>query len=221
MTNARPILFSPPMIRALLEGRKTQTRRIIKPQPQPNDGKGLHPVRPYHTPQGKWTWVLAATGHGDGTSGEYCPYGQAGDLLWVRESYAPKRVDGSPHVPLYRADHPTDDRVPGQYGRPWKPSIHMPRYASRLSLEITDVRVQRLQDISEEDAIAEGIQVDECGHTVHEGDDIAWGSAKGAFAELWESIHGDGSWAANPWVWVLAFNVHHGNVDKLLSERAA
>lgn len=196
---ARPILFSGPMVQALLADRKTQTRRIVKPQPQPNGGKGLSPVEPYHTPQGKWTWVLAATGHGDGTSGSYCPYGQPGDLLWVRETFSIVREStsyetggdycafewerefGDPQPYLggnlrggiksavyYPADG--EDACPsemfpciGLKGNVlrekeirWQASIHMPRWASRLTLELTEVRVERLQDISEEDAIAEG-----------------------------------------------------------------
>jgi hypothetical protein len=177
----RSILFSGPMVRAILAGTKTQTRRGVKrldvragmPQPE-NDS------------------LLSLCS----------PYGQPGDRLWVRETWAWFGCERLPCEVLYRADGHT--KLYDGYGR-WRPSIHMPRWASRILLEITDVRVERLCDISEADARAEGIKVDECGHAIREEDHVAWGGARSAFADLWASINGPDSWAANPWVWVISF----------------
>ena len=141
----RPIIFSGPMIRAILEGRKTQTRRIVKPN----------------------------------CLSKLSPYGRTGDRLWVRETWG-HNPEGPGYV--YRSDGDFDMKF---HGDRWRPSIHMPRWASRITLEVTGVRVERLQDINEEDALAEGVE--------H------------AFRSLWESINGPGSWDANPWVWVVEF----------------
>jgi len=186
----RPILFSAPMVRAILDGSKTQTRRAVKRIINTDlgdcikDVDGL-PSRLDFAPQ---NW-------------ECCPYGQPGDRLWVRETHLPK-ASGT----IYRADYSEFEAagLGGMYGG-WKPSIFCKREHSRILLEIVSVRVERLQEISEADAIAEGIAVDEIGHAIREDDDIAWGSAKGAYAELWERINGSGSWDANPWVWVIEF----------------
>lgn len=234
---ARPILFSAPMVQALLAGRKTQTRRIVKPQPQPNGGKGLHPVEPYQTSSGNWAWVLAATGHGDGTSGNPCPYGQLGDLLWVRETWG--RVE-FPERTVYRAN-PADDYQwgagkPSQGGFQWKPSIHMPRWASRITLEIVGVRVERLQYTSFTDALAEGIYEADSPSPFSGGryrpvepspsEFVApycswYYTPVAAFEHLWDSINGKGSWDANPWVWVIEFAVHRRNFDDLIAEKKA
>lgn len=188
----RPIIFSAPMIRALLEGRKSQTRRVLKPQPWLSMAK-------------KWNWEPA------GKKRQFCtwwdgpPYiqitdavardnvGRAiGDRLWVRESFS--RRSGCPEwQPWYWADG-----IPphGQWeGR--KPSIHMPRWASRLTLEVTGVKVERLQEIGGEDAIAEGCAV--VGNSPPPLDQ---------FADLWNAIYGPGAWDKNPWVYALAFKVH-------------
>lgn len=219
---SRPILFSTPMVQTLLAGQKTQTRRIVKPQPQPNGGKGLHPVRPYQTSQGKWTWVLASTGMGDGTSGEYCPYGHPDDLLWVRECFSYLDTGSiSPKGVWYWADGNPEY---GDWSKP-KPSIHMPRWASRLTLELTEVRVERLKSICEMDAYAEGVDTEGDAYIAAEHGKL--GGANGpaasicAYADLWDTINGPGSWDANPWVWALEFMVHHCNVDSFLAERAA
>ncbi len=183
----RPILFSAPMVRAILAGTKTQTRRVVG---------GLHPdchsVRPFgidfkfYDPFGRLTQATR------------CPYGQPGDRLWVREAWAvPHRYDhlGPSNIPVlgvrthYAA---TEERG----GLRWRPSIHMCRWASRITLEVTGVRVERLQDISEADAAAEGIPHSE----VSPPDMDTF-----AFRHLWESINGPGSWDANPWVWVVEF----------------
>jgi hypothetical protein len=192
-TRERPILFSGPMVRAILAGRKTQTRRIVRPR-QVHEGINI-----YYVPK-------------------TCPYGRAGDLLWVRETWAPvSTFDPSPETgALYRAD-PMYDGI-DQFDWPWKPSIHMPRWASRITLEVTGVRVERLNDISEEDAIAEGCQETYCspeltaecepGTPQRELAELlegGWITAKGNFSFLWNEINGPGSWAANPWVWVVEF----------------
>lgn len=212
----RPILFSAPMIKALLEGRKTQTRRIVKPIPKWAE---LFPIcDPAGMADGhcvKW-WDGEHEGVG---VAQDCPYGQPGDHLYVRETWAGYREkvagvrDGVPIV-AYRA---TDE---GDYepGMKWKPSIHMPRWASRLTLKITDVRVARLNDISEADAIAEGCEAGMVPDTgwgpVPLGPDGwtiqtpgFWASAAGKFQMLWGEAYGEDAWALNPWVWAVSFEV--------------
>jgi len=160
----RPILFSGPMVRAILEGRKTQTRRIVKPQPLRD--RGVMAFNDGEHPQMR------------------CPYGKPGDRLWVRETWCP---DVEPYTFRYKADG--DEPL-----ERWRPSIHIPRWASRITLEVVSVRVERLQNISEDDALAEGITLVERGT-----------SPVDQFNKLWESINGPGSWEANPWVWVVEF----------------
>lgn len=189
---ARPILMSAPMVRAALEGRKTQTRRIVKPHPKVlKNGTWYAPYRDEN-----FCYSLG----GKQAGWTKCPYGKTGDLLWIREAHAIIHLTGAPTV-VYAA---TDQR-----SWKYKPSIHMPRWASRFTLEITNVRLERLQDISEKDAAVEGYASD--------GDE----SARIWYAMLWEKINGEGSWAANPWVWVIDFKTHIQNVDNLLKERAA
>jgi len=181
----RPILFSGEMVRALLEGRKMQTRRIIKPQPDIADPE-LEKVLPA-------AWE-------DGFIDVECPYGIIGDRLWVRETFCEFLDDY-----IYKAD----EKLPPYHK--WKPSIHMPRTACRIALEITGVRIERLQDISEDDALAEGIfksTYDNYFHsTLHpvKGTYQCWVSARQAFEMLWKSINGVNSWEENPWVWVIEF----------------
>lgn len=200
----RPILFSAPMVRAILEGRKTQTRRVIKPQPMPALpstptpidevkkilGKMVKSGRPYIATEGK------ATGHALPGS----PYGKSGDRLWVRETF---NTDWADDGPIYRADG--GSAIEAGYSREprWKPSIFMPRKYSRITLEITGMRVERLQDISEDDARMEGgpnVLGFVEGKKVYGHENYrAW------FKSLWESINGAESWAENPWVWVVEF----------------
>ena len=186
----RPIIFSGPMVRAILSGEKTMTRRIVKDQSSVPDKNQFdrHPA-----------WLKMR-----------CPYGQPGDRLWVRETFGYVSPDEFER-PLeecrieYRADLPegcTDQ--PGQWPAEeargedivpkWRPSIFMPRSASRLILEITSIRVERLQEITEKDAEAEG-----CFEKEPDNDAVSM------FADLWESLHGPGSWELNPWVWVIEF----------------
>lgn len=211
----RPILFSTPMVQAIMDGRKTMTRRT----------KGLEQVSiiPFHwgmdkTPyqkDGKFYYELQT--HVD-DSCKYeikCPYGQVGDILWVRETF--RKAHGMPTGPRYEFKATAlEDGVP--IDEPWKPSIFMPREACRLFLEITNIRVDRLQDISEDDAINEGIEWKIKFPEDHPNlkywkdylfkDRFATGlmfGAKESFKSLWLSINGPESWTANPWVWVIKF----------------
>jgi len=239
----RPIIFSSPMVRAILDGRKSQTRRIVKKQ-----------ISDIHKFQG---WIIGSTdkkrdgcaswGIGEGSLiydlvVARCPYGQPGDRLWVRESYMPDPADdGTWAYTQYMGckGSPLSD-IPMKFRRPenciyratwdgselvgWKPSIHMPRWASRILLEVTNVRVERLHDISEEDAIAEGLKaITKDGKTIKYGipdrdgypgnDDTGWDwcdwnvSPVSAYKMLWESINGQGSWDLNPFCWVIEFKV--------------
>lgn len=203
----RPILMSAPMVRALLrkENPKMQTRRVVKQQP-----KHLSPVKPYLRPNGDWCWVLAATGMGSGGTedGFVCPYGQPGDRLWVRETFLHTKAEYeysvSTSVPYLKADTVyAADYEGGVKYCGFTPSIFMPRQLSRITLEITDVRVQRLHDISEEDAKAEGVSLDcPVGHIP------SYQSAPYTycFAQLWDSIDGEKHpWESNAFVWALSF----------------
>ena len=195
----RPILFNAPMVRALLDGTKTQTRRVVKPQPDAGADK------PRHLGDGDWQFVSDINQLADSVPAIRCPYGQPGDRLWVRETFA--RIDGQtrPWIETdYRATYKHGDRLGDTLGikKRWTPSIHMPRAASRITLEITSVRVERLQDISGKDCWAEGIS--EIREKGDEHGDLN-GSVTHDYRALWESINGPGSWDANPWVWVVEF----------------
>ncbi len=227
----RPIPFRDWEVRAILKGDKTLTRRVMKPQPAPfvQSTPDRHPTTrtdPYidaycgerktpENPRGMsrdWHWWTA-----DNRLGRLvarCPYGAPGDLLWVRETWAqyPIELNPEPCDAWYKA---TSNGPPPPFK--WRPSIHMACWASRITLRITDVRVERLQDIegqhpSESDAIAEGVRA------IHHGDgdyyysafrDVPhpknWSDPADAFREVWNSINGAGAWEANPWVWVIAF----------------
>src|SRR5690606_18119466 len=208
--NARPILFSGAMVRALLDDRKTQTRRIVKPQDLFGSDGGLNVTR---IPGSKKRQIMRELPEVIG-AGFICPYGKPGDLLWVRETWAPTSVylgmdpgmDALAAGGFYRADYPPGD-LDEDIER-WTPSIHMPRWASRLTLELTDVRVERLHDMDgatghESDALLEGI------NRIHHGDGDYYYSAFrnephpdnwcdpfDAFCELWVSINGQDSWDA-------------------------
>lgn len=192
----RPILFNSEMVRAVCAGKKTVTRRAMKHQPLRTDWI------PYRTPQGLWNMVLEGTGMGSGDPFP-CPYGKPGDLLYVREAWAEINVAQAPGEKwvVYReCDNRTD------YGGPWKPSIHMRRRNSRILLEITDVRVERLQAITEEQARAEGITdggCTNCGNNEPCGCECPSPSAVDSFVHLWNST--GGCWNENPWVWVVEF----------------
>ncbi|MBJ2270707.1 hypothetical protein JFT60_25345 [Pseudomonas sp. MF6772] len=206
----RPILFSAPMVRAILEGRKTVTRRATKVQPH-IDASGNFCVGSSNYGQ---------DGYGKPVTKHFvngcCPYGKPGDRLWVRETFIDLRGTGverrpDPDGPLQRYAYAADcrpgshsDEARKDFGLKYKPSIHMPRAACRILLEITGVRVERLQDITYEQAAAEG---------VHRGPLREWcASDEGgachkypvpAFRDLWQSV--GGNWDASPWVWVVEF----------------
>jgi hypothetical protein len=203
----RPILFSGPMVRAILEGRKTQTRRVVKPQPDDDREMKARLNR-----QGNLVWMDwkgkpddAAPPHyiwGAGWDRWKCPYGQPGDRLWVREcfSYASFLNDGVQPLFHYWADGNPEE---GDWTKP-KPSIHMPRAASRITLEIVSVRVERLMDISMQDCIAEGAPMERIEKLDEQDQAIelrCW------YENLWEEINGIGSYYTNPWVWVVEFKV--------------
>ncbi|HNW91201.1 MAG TPA: hypothetical protein PKN48_16195 [Bacteroidales bacterium] len=159
-----PILFSTPMVQAILEGRKTMTRRISKITPLDVANENLlDDILPIPIEQ-------------------RCPYGQPGDILWVRESFFNHFSD----LYSYKADNTKGNKK-------WKPSIHMPKAACRIFLRITDIRVERLKNITEEDANNEGVFLD------------MWDNKVTAFSNLWKKINGHDSWSANPWVWVISF----------------
>ena len=193
----RPIIFSAPMVRAILSGAKTQTRRVMKVRChsicEGDDGK-------------LWPWSEDAELAED--FWHPCPFGQPGDRLWVRETWQAiggneraRRILAEPDPSRgwieYAATVPKGREPPPR----WRPSIHMPRWASRITLEITDVRVERLQDISGIDARREGVSVP--AYIPEDGADLDY--ARRGFRRLWEEIHGGGAWEKNPWVWVIEF----------------
>ncbi|MCY1358647.1 hypothetical protein D9M69_451890 [compost metagenome] len=201
----RPILFSGPMVRAILGGRKTVTRRVIKPVFPASITEVLlyvnapgawMPPKP-HNPDEPWDEQM-----------RICPYGQPGDRLWVRETWMDLRGTGVEHRPTpdsplqryaYGADSPpgsASDEARKDFGLKWRPSIHMPREACRIRLEITDVRAERLHDITVEQIIAEGLSTN-----LREYD--AECDLRRQWRELWESAGGD--WESNPWVWAISF----------------
>lgn len=234
----RPILFSGPMVRALLAGTKTQTRRLLKPQPpewatfcqQPTMLNALH----QWVPSGLWAWseeeqiparpLRRWPVNADGEHYWLRPRFLIGDRLWVREMWAPLTYlthnDPGPQAIIdggfYRADGGTVD---GEVSR-WKPSIFMPRHASRLTLIVTDVSVERLQSISEADALAEGAELSK--HPGMDGGVMVLTDVPGVtvspsvwYRWLWDEINGKGAWKANPWVVAYTFRVIKQNIDQI------
>jgi hypothetical protein len=197
---SKPILFSTPMVQAILEGTKTQTRRILKPQP-----KQKLEFFGWKLPE----YIQVAFGKGVKTESLHkFPFGQIGDVLWVRETFRPKGHS----FPIgehfeYKATAESDGNPMNE---PWKPSIFMPKDAARIWLKIINIRVERLNDISDEDAKNEGIKLSE--HS-SENVDLWYRYDDGSFSflpqtsfrTLWESINGKDSWNNNPWVWVIEF----------------
>lgn len=211
----RPILFSAPMVRAILAGAKTQTRRLVK-LPSDVEPSGVV-VDPGGTAlYGPGPYIKAYPAGGDAVMHPRirCPYGYPGDRLWVKEGYAlSKRWDRNApatvptverDIPVwYRADVDVDVDEESWINRGrWRSSLHMPRWVSRITLEVTEVRVERLQDITEEDARAEGVTTFP---RDPEGDCWTDGTHRAAFEYLWGQINGFESWLANPWVWVVSF----------------
>lgn len=210
----RPVIFNGEMVRAILDGRKTQTRRLVPEWQRPKD-------YPENDDEPHYNWMAVAQSDrrwGYGVFGETeeacakelstmapCPFGNAGDRLWVRETFAAFDADwkhpGKPHDlkdgPWPNVVYPASvAKIPDGTCRP---SIHMPRWASRITLEITAVRVERLNDISEEDAKAEGVAPSQ--HIITPPEALY----RVGFLKLWQSIYGEESWGANPWVWVIEF----------------
>ena len=203
----RGMIFNGDMVRAILDGRKTQTRRIMAPQPADDIERCIFP-----NPEAiGWKSSLRHK-HGS-TTAHFCHYGKPGDRIWVRETFQGPLFDydlmdsyckdptpfEKPEFCVYKADgvpapefYDADDELHCC----WRPSIHMPRWASRILLEITNVRVERLKSISDGDAIREGCSTAD----MKSGDCVA-----DVFARLWASIYGAESWNANPWVWVIEF----------------
>lgn len=203
----RPILFSGPMVRAILEGRKTQTRREVKFNHKP----WLEPL-PHieYARDGNPIWLSAEPSKEIRDSdyfdkGYPCPYGKPGDRLWVRETWGESSLGKA----IYRASTEEVERIAAEerwVSSPrWRPSIHMPRWASRITLELTDVRVERLQEISDRDAEAEGVGGMRDMRFAAALGNITSPAYRLNFIDLWESINGKGSWNLNPWVWVLEF----------------
>lgn len=199
----RGMIFNAEMVRALLDGRKTQTRRIMKVQPVLNGNF-------YEVFGSAWskgmTSIPAVPGHSLSTR---CPFGAVGDRIWVREGFFPAPLEMQSEPPrktmwniAYRDGMQMEKLAPAEYNptiynyERWTPSIHMPRWASRILLEITGVRVERLKSISDRDALREGCSTAD----MKSGDCVA-----DVFARLWASIYGSDSWNANPWVWVIEF----------------
>jgi len=207
----KPIIFSAPMVRALLDGRKTQTRRVLNPQPS-----GIARAERI-APK---SWRIFPEADRCTVAFKAPPYAP-GDRLYVREAWAP--LDALNHIDcgtqaladrgFYRADEST---TPGEISR-WRPSIHMPRWASRITLTVTEVRVQRLQAIRFQDLLAEGIEATEIHarrkrQCVEEGIDCG-SVCRDSFQELWNSLHGPDAWDANPWVVAVSFTVDRRNID--------
>lgn len=211
----RGMIFNGEMVRAILDGRKTQTRRIMKIQPSDgfrptHNGYDLDLNAHWYTPGvvDKNGYLQPAKkdvfGVADENEGYTCPFGAVGDRIWVRETWAEAGA-GAPDLKLYRANYPEHvpthyENVPPASDIRWTPSIHMPRWASRLTLEITGVRVERLASVSDEDAGKEGYPANPApyGGTM---DKWLW------FRGLWDSIYPDQSFRHNPWVWVIEFKV--------------
>jgi hypothetical protein len=226
----RPILFSGEMVRAIREGRKTVTRRVVK-LPK---GSQLEEI--------SWPWMRPTVWLPNRQKSVLmdCPYGEPGDRLWVRETWSDVNLSGAPGI-AYRADGDVcdlmdepgflddegafnyddervkryhfaawyEDLISGAEGR-WRPSIHMPRWASRIQLEITSVRVERLQHISQKSAIDEGCSVPDLPSDLAGLFGECPADERTAFASLWSRINGKASWDANPWVWVVEFRVIKG-----------
>jgi len=202
-TIEHPILFSGQMVRAILDGKKSQTRRVVKPQPVCNI-PGAYFDKYNGGPQ--WNWWTKDNKVCNGHNIFTCPYGKPGDQLWVRETWTPTQVCNSRGINIWADSGPVYYKAdPKDFQRnfSWKPSIHMPRWASRITLEITDIRVERVQNISEDDAKKEGVNfgVVKC----PSGEMTLY--ARCEFFSLWESINNKRGFGigVNPYVWVIEF----------------
>jgi hypothetical protein len=207
-----PILFSTPMVQAILNGTKTMTRRVVTPQPEMMPQSFPVPVDEFikqlKTQTKKGFKTLCSTGPCNGMVIPECKFGKVGDLIYVRETFF--YADWQ-HKNCYAADMDAIDLK--HFKGSFTPSIHMPKAACRIWLEITSIRIERLNSISESDAINEGIyKIEYKGNSFgfEGGNNTGYGTAKGAFNALWESINGKNSWDINPFVWVIEFK----RVDK-------
>lgn len=219
--NERPIIFSGSMVSAILADTKTQTRRVVKPQPEPVGGEAKH---------AHWSWrggfFALRMYPAQSTLLAHCPYGAPGDRLWVKETYANMAHDGDEPMWTYKAGSPPTSAEGWSLppGVKWKSGRFMPKAAARITLELTDVRVERLQEISEADAYAEGIEQDVWDQALVTRDYSApdrwfqtWtedeagyvdfeAAARRSFQSLWDSINAKRApWSINPWLWVLCF----------------
>lgn len=225
MTKEKPILFSGEMVRAILDGRKTQTRRVIKPRPD----EGWHPEVGIYNPtrvdrNGEEYPGAEVYGASDENEGQICPFGQPGHRLWVREScwaYSGLEpfpsgfvIPPNPHMQHFYGydDHPELQLMKDKAIVFRVPSIHMPRWASRITLEVTKVRVERVQEIDEADSMAEGIkkltgQFEGCYVFADNPGAMSGTTAKECYQRLWDAINAKRGfgWDANPWVWVIEF----------------
>jgi hypothetical protein len=222
----KPILFSTAMVQAILDGRKTQTRRVVKPQPEETRAKGKEVIQvsDYCTgaPEKGQAYYWKHNGAWNGSESFKCPYGKVGDLLWVRETWCltqpthPEsyhfgyKAGGIMPYSDWEASEKYDYATPDQ----WKPSIHMPKEAARIWLRITDVRVERLHEITEDDAVKEGVMslkptelMKNTQLCCHSDFTEYWTRPLNRWKSLWQSINGTDSWSANPWVWVIEFEV--------------
>jgi hypothetical protein len=227
----RPILFSGPMVRAILDERKTQTRRIMKPQPILMSGGNWYPSSKPGDSRNNTGLHYASEKHmRNGIAGDFSPW-KPGDTLWVRETWQPYIRSASSGI-RFKAGGPNKNTIDDDFERlvellvrtggdiqykygsswypmrdevkyrvDWRPSIHMPKWAARIHLSVKAVRVERLQDISEADAMAEGVRT----ISINEIKRGAAMSERQDFAHVWDSINGAGAWDANPWVWVIEF----------------
>ncbi len=246
ITKERPIIFNTEMVKAILDGRKTQTRRVIKP----NEVWGIEwfagdiQCQDLQSSYVELKYMESIGDDGKKVPAQWCVYsnecpeegciplgqlyGAPGDRLWVRETYRPIYFQGGTTGDIIEYSYKASPQRFSDYDAKWKPSIHMPHSASRITLEIKNIRTERLQDISEEDAIAEGVTPncsliagaqacvgcgDECEnkneyiHYGRSGEDFPAQSAKESFQSLWGSISGEKSWKENPWVWVIEFKM--------------
>jgi len=219
----RPIIFSAPMILALLDGRKTQTRRVLKPKwrdgaNQQFTGWRVEQVGPRH-----WQ-IIGGMGVGANIKTPYA----IGDRLYVREAFiGPYAYEVNEYPPRdwgnkpiwFPADGPVPDKFSGQFWHRARPSIHMPRWASRLTLTVTDVRVQRLQEISADDAVAEGCYFKRWITGEYpffdQGVEADNRALVRQYRDLWNSLHGPDAWDANPWIVAVSFTVKRGNIDQI------
>ncbi len=189
-------------VQAILAGRKTMMREVVKVSYQPVRDEiinGLRMLKPAGWP------LLQESEFKD----KFCPFGQPGDLIWVRETWQWDWKDLAKRDEKYYYFRATAGDEYLAYGEKWKPSTHMPKEAARIWLKVTDIKVERLQDISEEDAVREGVWLDDsvypAGYTVYGMPH--WATAKDCFEQLWKQINGPESWNSSPWVWALSFEV--------------